>query len=244
MREFVISHKWILGAALLLIIVVGGCYVWYQYELLPYRREAAKAEEFVRQREKNRQVQQKSSAETQEASTDTPAGSDTLQNAEKHATNATGTKEAAATPEQTGAAAENPETAKVRMSPHGFGAVPEMPEGAPFAPFDETMDSQQELLYRVLVKLWNDGDTDISGGFYDAEQGKVYPYYSDVIYVLYETQFNEITGQDEMMITEAGSSYDNAAAVDALMSGNIPSGYTLLDKKEAGINPYDFLNLP
>ena len=131
------------------------------------------------------------------------------------------------------------------MSPNGFGAVPEMPEGARFAPFDENMSAQQELLYRVLVKLWNDGDTRIGGGVYKSEHGKVYPYYPNVIYVRYENKFNVLTGQYETKVVQATSSFDNAAAVNSVVRNNIiPTGYKLVEYKESGINPYKYLDLP
>ena len=45
------------------------------------------------------------------------------------------------------------------MSKHGFGPMPEIPPGAPIAPFDDNyeLSKTQELLARVLIKLWNDG---------------------------------------------------------------------------------------
>lgn len=129
------------------------------------------------------------------------------------------------------------------MSPHGFGAYPEVPEGTLIGTFDETQSVQQELLGRVLVKLWNDGDRHI-GGWVSGETGKVYPYYHDVIYVKYETEFNEIIGKNETNITEATSSpLITPVVLDSILQGNIPTGYKLIDIDNTGINPYEFLDL-
>ena len=238
MYSDIFTNKWVLGGVGFLIVLSVACVLWYEHDIADEKKAAAEAEELLRQSEKLKKVFQTDN-NAEQATDVTPAESNTPP-AEKQRTDTTQANETTNTDNSVIAGTTEP----IRMSPNGFGAVPEMPEGAPFAAFDETMSSQQELLYRVLVKLWNDGDTDISGGFYDAEQGKVYPYYPNVIYVLYETQFNEITGQDETMIAQAGSSYNNAAAVETVMSGDIPSGYTLVDKKEAGINPYEYLDLP
>ncbi len=39
-----IINKWIIGGVLLLIIIAGGCLLWYEYTLAPYRQDAATAE--------------------------------------------------------------------------------------------------------------------------------------------------------------------------------------------------------
>ena len=133
----------------------------------------------------------------------------------------------------------------VRISRYGFGVLPDIPDEAPIAPFDDNMDAEQELLALTLLKLWNDGDKNIGGGFYDPEQGKVYPYYPNVIYVEYEMGFNPVTFKEEIMIAGATSSYDNADVVQDIVSGGaVPPGYKLIDVENAGIAPYVFLDLP
>lgn len=39
-RDFLIN-KWIIGGVLLLIIIAGGCYFWYQHSLADDRKAAA-----------------------------------------------------------------------------------------------------------------------------------------------------------------------------------------------------------
>lgn len=117
-------NKWVLGGIGFLIVLSVGCVLWYQHDIAPYRREAAETEAFARQWEKDRQAQQKRSAETQETSTDTPAESDTPQNAEKPITDTTQANETTNTDNSVIAGTTEP----VRMSPHGGGAYPEIPE--------------------------------------------------------------------------------------------------------------------
>jgi len=59
-HEF-LTNKWILGAVGFIIMFAGVCYLWYQYQVAPYEKQAAETAEFVRQWDKNQQVQPKSS---------------------------------------------------------------------------------------------------------------------------------------------------------------------------------------
>ena len=67
---------------------------------------------------------------------------------------------------------------------------PEVPDGFPMTPVWEKFPNYQkgdmqdhETLYRVLIKLWNQGDRGFVNGVIDHNNGKVYPLYPDVIYV-------------------------------------------------------------
>ena len=235
--------RWLIGGIVVLLIVAGACVLWYQHDTAPYKRKAAETEAFAREWEKNQKAKRESSTETETASPQAPAESNT-QSAEKSITNVTQNSETTniETNTNNGVIAET--TKPVRMSPHGFGPYPEIPEGAPIGPFSETQNVNQELIGRVLVKLWNEGDRHTGGGVYDAEQGKVYPYYPNVIYVKYENELNFITGQYETKITEATSSYENADVVEAVVRGDVPPGYKLIDVEESGFNPYQYLDLP
>ena len=69
---------------------------------------------------------------------------------------------------------------------------PAVPEGFPETPvwlkdyFNERDFSNHVTLYRVLIELWNRGDHNLTGGTLDADTGRVYPSYPDVIYVTWE----------------------------------------------------------
>ena len=265
MGRDIITNKWILGAVLLLLIVAGGSYFYYAYTTAQHKKAAAELDEFVRQWEKDRQAQQKSSTETQETSTDIPAESGTPQNAEKPITDTTVTKKTETTHGQTGAAAENTETAEVRMSPHGFGPYPEIPEGFEeqvgttiwtdielYGPMDPDIINvrHQELMDRVLIKVWNDDPesrTYMEGAFY--RNGKVYVNYSNRAYVRYKTvEFPD--GTENRVITSWTAGSLKAPVPDPVNpfqsnDDQIPSGIELidLDKEDPGIDPYSFLGL-
>ena len=42
---------------------------------------------------------------------------------------------------------------------------------------------EHELIYRVLIKLWNQGDHGFINGAFRDNDSKVYPLYPDVVYV-------------------------------------------------------------
>jgi hypothetical protein len=79
------------------------------------------------------------------------------------------------------------ESAEVPVSPFGFGPYPEVPAGFPRTPVwlwpaekrQEYADAGRlidfELMHRVLIKLYNQGDRGWSGVKRDDKNGKVYP---------------------------------------------------------------------
>ncbi|MDE0088511.1 MAG: hypothetical protein OXU23_22500 [Candidatus Poribacteria bacterium] len=257
-RDF-LTNKWIIGSFLLLIIIAGGCYFWYQHSLTADRKAAADAAEYARQWEKQKAKAKSNTAET--TSTQAPAESNTPQNAEKHITNATVTKETAATHGQTGATAENRETAEVRVSPYGFGPYPEVPEGfidAVGKPFwllpDELLRQRRkppsrnvELMQRVMVKLWKQGRTDVEAAFMDGDKIRVH--FKNRAYVRYST-VTTLDGKEVKYISSwrAGNSVSQPQPQpgDAYPPGeqDVSPGVELIDMdEEPGINPYEFLGL-
>ena len=241
MSRDILTNKWVLSGVGFLIVLSVACVLWYQHDTADERKAAAEAEQLLRQSEITKKATDMDS-ETEQAA-DVALVESEMQSAEKPIADTTRNNDTTNIETNTDNSV-TPTPKNVRTSPHGFGAYPQIPEGSPIGDFLETDNVQQELIGRVLVKLWNEGDRHTGGGIYDAEQGKVYPYYPNVIYVKYENEFNVITGKNETKVTEATSSPDNAAAVDAAVRGNVPSGYTLIDIDETGINPYEYLALP
>ena len=134
--------------------------------------------------------------------------------------------------------------AKVRVSPHGFGPYPEIPVGAPIAKFDETDDVHTELMLRVAVKAWNEGERFVSG-FYDAARGRVYLNYPHIAYVEYSERIDAKTGEViGKRITDVSTSAANKGVGESILEGNIPPGITIVDVDESGIDPYEYLDLP
>ena len=237
----VLINRWVLGGVGFLILLSVGCVWWYYHDTAPDRKAAAEAQEMLRQSVLSQKTDRH--IETEKTDDLVSVEGETLIT-EKPITDTTQANETTNEETNDDNDAITDISKPVRMSPNGFGAFPEIPEGAPIALFDENMSAQQELLGRVLVKLWNEGDTRIGGGYINGDTYKVYPYYPNVIYVKYENEFNVLTGRYETKITQAGSSFENFDAVKSVTRGEIPSGYILIDSEESGINAYEYLDLP
>lgn len=139
--------------------------------------------------------------------------------------------------------------AEVPVSPFGFGPYPEVPVDffkTPIWQLDlpdvpEDVAKNLELIDRVLIKLWQQGDRDIVGGF--LQNGKVYPNYPDTVYVeksveesddkLGKTTYSQITGPPGTGIYHQD-----------IREGNTPAHLTLIPMdNDQGIDPYSFLDL-
>ena len=129
------------------------------------------------------------------------------------------------------------------VSPYGFGAYPELPEGWP-ANIWPRDSANSELITRVQIKLSHQGINALGGIM---ENGLVYPAIPGTVYVDWKT------GRD-------GSRYisdmtGDPAAADILQSlmeskqsdfteADIPSDIEILPFSGGGIDPYNFLDLP
>ena len=122
---------------------------------------------------------------------------------------------------------------------------PEVPPDIPFAivwlrpekkavSIDEL--TERELLGLVLVKKWNEGDRDFVG--VSMNDGKVYLYYPNVVYVKWEdTQLPDGT------ITKYASeiSGSDSTISDQVREGILPPGVLVLDMDASGIDPFEYL---
>lgn len=145
----------------------------------------------------------------------------------------------------------------VPLSPYGYGPYPEVP-----ADYPETLmpvwtwseDERQlhetsrledfELMGRVLIKLWNQGDRDFSGVIRDDENGKVYPLYSDRAYVTWR-ELKDESGKVLFRYPgnlRAANGFPHLSFRD-FMEGTIPTGIHFIERESAGIDPYHFLDL-
>ena len=250
MLSDIFTNKWILGGIILLIIVAGGCYFWFEYTTSQYEKEAAETEEFTRQWKKDRQAKQERSTEPETASPKAPAESDTL-NAEKQRTNVTRVTDKSSTT-QAGNPAQNAETADVRVSPHGFGPFPEVPKDYPVQEVFEAISENPyfsenpnfELMARVRIKLWKQG---IQTTGIHSSNGLFYPTIPGTIYIEHEriefppgiVGFDRSLSGDPKALQRLGQiNWDLP-----LEQISFPPDITVIDAKEGGINPYHFLNL-
>lgn len=146
------------------------------------------------------------------------------------------------------------ETNEVLVSPFGFGSYPEVPEGFPEnirVPWlwpQETFDhvssegfANLELAARVLIKLWNQGDTFFTGVSVDRNR-MVYPHYPRTAYVTYR----DVTREDGTVFRILGTVFGGPDLPDItdemMLSGEIP-GVRLIDAETEAIDALEFLNI-
>ncbi|MDE0482827.1 MAG: hypothetical protein OXI67_09635 [Candidatus Poribacteria bacterium] len=254
----ILTNKWVLGGVGFLILLSVACVVWYQHDIAPERKAAAEAEELLRQSQIAKKV-----ADTDSEAVKASAvlvESNTL-TAEKPIHNVTPKSEEQ---QQSDVTSETIVTADVRVSPYGFGPYPEIPEDFEeqvgmtiwtdielYGPADPDIINvrHQELMDRVLIKVWNDDPESrkyMEGAFY--RNGKVYVNYSNRAYVRYKTI--ELPDRTERVITSWTAGSLKAPVPDPVNpfqsnDDQIPNGIELidLDKEDPGIDPYTFLGL-
>ena len=249
MLRDIFTNRWILGGFALLIIIAGACYFWYRHELAPYEKQAADSAEFVRELEKSQKAGTNSKAE--QAADLTPTES-TLPTAEKttnetteepteeiETDTVTETSQQSVMPVETAAVAE--------VSEFGYGPFPEVPQGFPTnirIPWqwpDNTYSAGSELAVRVLIKLWNQGDTHFTGAWF-TDDYKVYPHYPNTADVKYKEDTLE-DGTVVKSITSLNGGPDLPEITESMMIlGEIP-GVQLISEEEGGIDALQFLNL-
>ena len=138
-------------------------------------------------------------------------------------------------------------TEDVPVSPFGFGPYPKVPADYPklMTPTWIKYNGQQscdfELMDRVLIKLWNQGDKNVSGAV--MKRGLVYPLYPNTVYVKYR-EVELLDGTVRRFISSAsGTRGTNLIIPPGGSIPVLPEGVTAIDMDNAGINPYEFLNL-
>ena len=258
MSRDILMNKWVLGGLGFLILFAGLCYLWYQYTTAPYREQAAELDEMIQQSERQRTA---STAKRTEQAADAPVDSNTP-TAEKPVTETTGAKTNTSTDETTksvtAATQETDKTKEIRVSPHGFGPYPEVPEdfistlGTPsivvYQKYGGNPPSRNhELMQRVMVELWKQGHTDVEAAFMDGDKVRVH--FKNRAYVRYST-ITTVDGRKVRYISSwrAGKSVSQPQPQpgDVYPPGerDISPGVKLIDMdKEQGIDPYEFLGL-
>ena len=242
-------NKWILGGVAFLIVFSVTCVLWYQHGTAPYRQDAAKSEQLLRQSEIAQKVADTDSEE--QAAESVSSAESKTQNTEKMITgqtvSAVTNNNSVGKPQDVGAdtpGVKKKKTKRVRMSSHGFGPYPKIPKGAPIAKFDESDDVDTELMLRVAVKAWNEGER-FENGFTDGNTGRVYLNYPGVIYVEYSEEIDDETGEVSLdIISATGGASLSQSVSRSVLDGNTPAGYTLIDINDSGIDPYEYLDLP
>ena len=249
--------KYFILALSIMIIVFASCYFWYTWDVGKYKDELfteytlsqSKVTPNDTKADINRQLSSDNSAELKKEKPE-------LYDNSNSNNNQTPDTDVQKTDEQSQNGnlitehthRENTE----RESPFGFGVYTEIPEGYPLSvswdlPKDmlpAAIQRQGELVDRVLIKLYNEGDHDFIAGKW--HNGKVYPLYPNLFYVKVVGDQIEINGR--VLITRTirilgppGTKDIQKQLKHAITVGKSLPSITTLDMQTHGIDPYGYL---
>ena len=151
---------------------------------------------------------------------------------------------------------------ELEESPTEEGDFPEVPDGFPsgltpvwikFPNYQKGDMYTHEMIYRVLIKLWNQGDHNFVNGVYQDDNGRVYPLYRDVVYIEWGEFVSEDPDEEAVrfprfaLATHAREpgGLGELFTVEELTSGVYKTKYpnvTFVDYGSAGYDPVTFLN--
>lgn len=265
MLRDIFTNKWILSCFGFLVIFAGLCYLWYQNEIAPYKEQIANLDEIVHQFEKPQtatttKLTEQAAVASEESITPTP----------ENPINEVGTestdkdsKPQAKQPSLETASAEN-----APISPFGFGPYPEVPTDYPYPKsipwhwdeeyitnLEETLEKAlevrgvsftehmkiSELMSRVGIKLWNEGQT-FDGLISSDQTGLIYPDNPDVLYV----EWHEVTlpnGDVKRYMSGTIGSALSSISIAAQQGLEPPPDWLEIRSFQDGIDPYEFLGL-
>ncbi len=236
-----IYTKWIIGAVFILLIVATGCILYYQQTTAADRHAAAQADKLLETWQADK-AKPPTPAETE--STKPPAETPT---AEKptHEKNIIMTEDIQDVETET--QGDTATLVDVLMSPYGFGPYPELPPDYPGAEDPKFWTYQRtvknELMERVCIKLWKQGKRTHGASF---ENGLVYPIYPNTLIIKWKTEETPF-GTRKVARRAKGSpeteDFQRSFRVSPPTEDDIPSYITVIDFEDAGIDPYDFLDL-
>ena len=259
MLHILLSRKILLGFIVCLLFVAGS--LVYQESLnRDIRKQEARTQRFLQQIEANKGTRtplQTESIDTDIAEqTDAIVATDNVQGTVYEKTDALPIGDVksvntadAFLPDDT---ASEDEIAEVPVSPFGFGPYPEVPADFPsdviwdnprYQDFPEDVQRELELIKRVLIQLWEQGNKGFQGG--SMENGKVYPYYHNTVYVQWREQ-EMADGTRHLYISTIMTSPRLGLTREQrkqIRLGNPPPHIRILDLDSTGIDPYQFLNL-
>ena len=235
--------KWIIGAIALLIIIAGACYLWYRYDTAPYRQEAAEAAKLLRQQE----ATQKTENNEVEQAADAPVDGSTLTTEKPTDENTAEVKNntEAEINQQAGTPVDIAVKSDEKVSPYGFGPYPKLPQDFPEQDFWEfPRDKNMELMDRVLVKLWEQGKRPHG---VTMVKGLVYPTLPNTLIVKWKTEITPFGTRRKVVSVRyppEAASFIRSHQPLTIYESDIPARFKVIEFKDAGIDPYQFLDLP
>lgn len=262
LRELFTSRLF-LGGLLCCVLIVAGSLFWSQHVKRELREREAETRRFVQQ------VEKRDGPRHRAEQMDTVAGQGQAENLVAPDDFSPTAQDAPDTPSldtdaESVASETEPfleetvvadATVEVPVSPFGWGPYPEVPAGFPIEPswtwseekrlsYDSSRQRDFELMGRVLVKLWHQGDREFVGVYRDDQNGLVYPTYPNTAYV----DWRESTLPNGEVVKYPGGLLSGPGAPKYIplrdfFENGLPSGIRFIDWETGGINPYEFLGL-
>ena len=243
-----LSSKFVISALLVCGLIVTACLLWSWQGHRELAEQEAKHAQFLQQ------ITSQKAAPTVQVSGQTETESETSPNGERLDDTAqevlpemetfladTDTGSVERVSSQGAPIDKEAPTETVRVSPFGFGPYPEVPEGCP-VPRNiwDASDAQMELLFRVAIQKWNEGErfNGCSTG-----EGKVYLHYPNTVYIQYGEPAVNDSGILIRPITHVISA-NIGMSPQQMRAGEIPAGIHVLEYGKDGIDPYEYLDLP
>ena len=251
MLRDIFTNRWILGAVGFLIVLSVACVWWYQQDIAPYKQEAAETAKLVREWETPTKTDSNAEQTADITVVDSTSTAAESANAIADADVRSLTSDSTST-NLTDPTLKSATTEEVRVSPHGFGPYPKIPDGWPQGFFDRELSREHELLGRVRIELHEQGIPTLGVGM--DQSGQVYPFDKNQVYVTYAETFlpphgnvkyiADIFGDASVLrqIENNARTRDPNMPIPMQLESDIPAGVQVLDKSE-GVDPYVFLNL-
>lgn len=240
----ILSSRAIFAGLVVFVLLVSGSLFYYWHVQYTSKAEFQRSERFLQELETQNPTR---SAQAVDVLTDLQT-SDFVNTPDEH-TDTSMSDETVALPNETDTldlsdaflpddfVSEAAPAEDVPVSPHGFGAYPEVPADFPedvnWADYEEDLPIY-ELMTRGQIKLWKQGHRAMG---ISEENGVMYPVIRGRVYIRWSR-----SGKEVLEITGHPADMSDAI-VNQIESGVIPAGLTVLDYYTAGIDPYEFLNL-
>lgn len=260
MLQDLLSNRWFQGGLVFFVLVVGSSLLYSWYVLRATERDMERHDRLLHGR-KNKEGMR--STETVNVPTENETSG--FVNTPEEDTDASISDNTEGLPNETETldfadaslpddmVSEEAPNEEVPASPFGFGAYPEIPAGFPknLMPSWTWSDERKqnmvgqledfELMDRVLIKLWNQGDRSFIGVKRQDQSGKVYPIYRNVMYV--ENWIERRNGEVRLPASFFGQSDEDINIIDIMRYESIPTSINFLDARTEGYDPYQFLGL-
>ncbi len=257
----ILSNRYVLGALALFVLLIAGSLIYEWHVRRTTDAELARVGavvESIEERKKTHTTEvEQGPVETQPVlPSEPPRESDELHTLfPKPKQSMIEATRRIASPVSTSTEGEGEQNSPYGVSPYGFGPYPEVPAG-----FPEHLDpiwtwSQEkrsgftggksfELMHRVLIKLWNQGDRDFVGVTRADDNGRVYPLYPRTVYVRWREATDPYGSTHRYPgLTLAGPDVPRSREIDFKRGEGYPPHITVLDRETSGIEPYQFLGL-